>query len=246
MENVLTRKLERFAPLSLDERRLLDEIIIPSRIVPARSDLIREGQASKDVRLILKGFACRYKLLPTGDRQIVGFLLPGDFCDLNAFILKAMDHSIGTLSTCTVVDIPRQRILELTDRPGIARAFWWVTLVDEGTMREWLLNMGQRPAAQRIGHLLCELLVRLRMIGHADVDSYEFALTQSDIGDTLGLSNVHVNRCMQKLREMGLITISLKSVVINDVERLKDYAGFDPSYLHLDQDHRDVNDVNQG
>ena len=206
MENLLTRKLEKFAPLSLDDRQLLDDIVTPSHIVPAHSDLIREGQASSEVRLVLKGFACRYKLLPTGGRQIVGYLLPGDFCDLNVFILKAMDHSIGTLSPCTVVDIPRRRILELTDRPGIARAFWWVTLVDEGTLREWLLNIGQRNAAKRIGHLLCELLTRLQIVGLAEADRYELPLTQSDIADTLGLSNVHVNRSLQTLREMGLIT----------------------------------------
>ncbi|RYC28967.1 Crp/Fnr family transcriptional regulator [Lichenibacterium minor] len=234
MENLLIRKLERFAPLSSDDRKLLDEIVIPSRLVPARSDLIREGQTSDNVRLILKGFACRYKLLPTGGRQIVGYLLPGDFCDLHVCILNAMDHSIATLSPCTVVDIPRQRILDLTDRPGIARAFWWVTLVDEGTLREWLLNIGQRHALQRIAHLLCELFTRLQTVGLAEVSGFELPLTQADIGDTAGLSYVHVNRCVQTLRDMGMITIKNRAVVINDLDRLMKYTSFNPNYLHLD------------
>lgn len=235
MENLLTRKLEKFAPLSLDDRRLLDDIVTPSRLVAARSDLIREGDASNDVRLILDGFACRYKLVATGARQIVGYLLPGDFCDLNVFILKAMDHSIGTLSQCTVVDIPRRRILELTNRPGIARAFWWVTLVDEGTLREWLLNVGQRPAGKRIGHLLCELYMRLQTVGLADTRGYALPLTQADIGDSVGLSNVHVNRSLQTLREMKLITVYHRTVVINDLEKLMDFTGFNPNYLHLEE-----------
>ena len=233
MDNVLTRKLEKFAPLSTEDRSLLDEIIRPTRTVPADNDLIREGQSSNEVRLILKGFACRYKMLPNGRRQIVAYLIPGDFCDLNAFILEAMDHNIGTLSECTVVNIPRQRIIELTDRPGIARAFWWVTLVDEGTLREWLLNIGQRDAAPRVAHLFCELLMRLRIVGLTHDDSYELPLTQVQIADTMGLSSVHINRTLQSLREMGLIEYKSKSLVIRDLSRLMLFSNFNSAYLHF-------------
>ena len=233
MENLLTRKLEAFTPLSEGDRNLLDDIVKPTRSLMARTDIIREGQVSKDVRLILEGFACRYKLLKSGKRQIVAYLIPGDICDTNVFILKAMDHSIGTLSPCKVVDIPRHRILELTERPNIGRALWYATLVDEATLREWLLNVGQRDAVSRIGHLFCELLMRLRVVGLANGDSYELPLTQSDIGDTTGLSFVHVNRCLQTLRSLKLLDYKNKKIVIKDVQKLFDMTGFNQNYLHL-------------
>ena len=187
MGNLLTRKLEAFAPLPEADKRLLDDVIQEPQEVGPREDLIREGEAPTDVNLILEGFACRYKVLADGTRQIMAYLVPGDFCDLHVFILKEMDHSIATLSRCTVVKIPRQRILELTERPAIARAFWWAALVDEATLREWLVNIGARPAEQRVAHLLCELLVRLRVVGLADGGQYELPLTQKELGDTTGL-----------------------------------------------------------
>lgn len=236
VDNLLTRKLEKFAPLSVDERRLLDDVVKSSRGVAARTDIIHEGQVSRDVRLILQGFACRYKLLKDGKRQIVAYLVPGDFCDLNVFILKAMDHSIGTLSPCRVVDIPRHRILEMMERPGIARAIWYATLVDEATLREWLLNVGQRDAVPRIGHLLCELLARLRVVGLVNDNSYELPLTQSEIGDTTGLTNVHVNRCLQQLRDKGLIEYKTKHITIRDLAGLSEFTGFTPNYLHLENE----------
>ena len=236
MDNLLTRKLERFAPLSAGERRLLDDIVKPTRTVAAHTDLIHEGDASKDVRLVLEGFACRYKLLKNGKRQIVAYLVPGDFCDLNVFILKEMDHSIGTLSLCRVVDIPRHRILELMERPGIARAVWYATLVDEATLREWLLNIGQRYAVPRIGHLLCELLARLRVVGLVTDNSYELPLTQVEIGDTMGLTFVHVNRSLQQLRDRNLIDYKSKHIVIKDLVGLIEFSGFNPNYLHLRND----------
>ena len=129
MINRLTRKLEAFGPLPEADKRLLDEISRDARAVGPKIDLIREGDTPSDVNLILEGFACRYKMLPDGTRQIMAYLVPGDFCDLHVFILKAMDHSIATLSACKVVKIPRSRILELMDRPSHGRSggrLWWM------------------------------------------------------------------------------------------------------------------------
>ena len=233
MTNPLIRKLEAFGRLPDADRRLLAGITVQAKDVAAREDLIGEGDNPRDVQLILEGFACRYKLLPDGGRQITAFLIPGDFCDLHVFILKAMDHSIATMSPCRVVAIPREKILELTERPAIARALWWAALVDEAILREWLVNLGARPADQRVAHLLCELLMRLRTVGLVNGDSYELPITQHDLADTMGLTNVHVNRVLQRLRSEGAITLKSKRLVIEDVERLMAFCGFDGSYLHL-------------
>jgi predicted PurR-regulated permease PerM/CRP-like cAMP-binding protein len=170
----------------------------PGRRVDARTDIIREGDRPDDVRLVLEGFACRYKILPDGKRHIMAYLVPGDLCDMHVFILKEMDHSIGTLSACRVVEIPRPRILEMLERPAIAQALWWAALVDEAALREWLVNIGRRPAEQRVGHLLCELLMRLQMVGLTNGNSYELPIIQSDVAETLGLSVVHVNCSLRR------------------------------------------------
>ncbi|MET0531012.1 MAG: cyclic nucleotide-binding domain-containing protein, partial [Microvirga sp.] len=97
MTNLLTRKLEAFGLLPDADKRLLDDVTQPTKPVGARTDLIREGDAPSHVNLILEGFACRYKMIPDGSRQIMAYLVPGDFCDLHVFILKTMDHTIATL-----------------------------------------------------------------------------------------------------------------------------------------------------
>jgi CRP-like cAMP-binding protein len=94
-------------------------------------------------------------------------------------------------------------------------------------------RLSARPAEQRVAHLLCELLVRLRVVGLVDGGQYELPLTQKELGDTTGLSNVHVNRVLRRLRGEGLITFKDKHLVILDVERLNAFSGFTPNYLHL-------------
>jgi CRP-like cAMP-binding protein len=121
----------------------------------------------------------------------------------------------------------------LLERPNIARALWAAALVDEATLREWLVNLGGRPADERVAHLLCELLLRLRAVGLANGNSYELPLTQAELADTMGLSHVHMNRVIQRLRGEKLITLKGKNLVILDVERLKAFSGFNPNYLHI-------------
>ena len=233
--NPLTRKLQGFARLSEEDIRVLDQLVTNVRRVDARTDLIKEGEKPSDVHLVLEGFACRYKILPEGRRHIMAYLVPGDFCDLHVFILNEMDHSLGTLSPCSVVDIPRGRILELLERPAIARALWVAAMVDEATLREWLVNIGGREAEDRVGHLLCEMLLRLRAVGLANGDSYELPITQGELADTMALSSVHMNRVIQRLRKEMLITLKGRHLVILDFERLATVSGFNPNYLHLRQ-----------
>jgi CRP-like cAMP-binding protein len=146
-----------------------------------------------------------------------------------------MDHSIGAITACSVVDIPRATVDELVQRhPNIACAMRWATLVDEATLREWLANMGQRTADRQLAHLICELRLRLEVVGLADKGGMHIPMTQEEMGDTLGISTVHVNRVLQQLRMDGLMMIRGHAVQIPDLARLERFAEFNPDYLHLD------------
>lgn len=234
MSNPLIMKLEYGARLTDNDRAVLQDLTRKTRRVPRRSDISTEGERPENVHLVMEGFACRYKTLADGRRQIMAFLVPGDFCDLHVAILGEMDHSIGTGWGCTIVDLPRSAIEDLTaHHPRITRALWWATLVDEGTLRAWLVNMGQRDADRQMAHLVCELLVRLRMVGLVSDGRFAFPITQDDLADTLGISGVHVNRVLQDLRSQRLLEWKSRRLYIPNVERLMAFAEFNPKYLHL-------------
>ena len=239
MQNILIRRLELFNPLSDSDKSLIQDTMKHVRQVDDHRDIIREGDTPDDVHLIVDGFACHYKILPDGRRSIFAYLVPGDFCDLNIFILKAMDHNIATLSACTTVDIPRQRVLELSERPAIARSFWWATLVDEAILREWLVNLGRRNAESSIAHLVCEIHLRLKAIGLGDDGNFRLPITQNELADTMGLSAVHVNRSLQSLQAKGLLTMSRGKVKIHDINGMYDLCYFNPDYLHLNGGRQD-------
>jgi len=238
----IVHKLQQFVRLSAADRALLARTAGQrvKRYMP-RTDIAREGDKPTDVRLILNGWACRYKQLEDGRRQIVSFLLPGDICDLNVFILREMDHSIGTITSATIADLPRDFFDEISaGHPRILTAFWWESLVNAAIQREWTMNLGQRSASERMAHLLCELFVRLRMAGLADNNSCSFPLTQSDLAEATGLSKVHVNRTLQELRAGSLIILKGKTLVVPDLDRLISAGLFNPNYLHLEREGRQL------
>jgi CRP-like cAMP-binding protein len=242
----LIRKLEHFVRLSATDRAVLDRAASERvRSFGPRVDIAREGDRPRDVHMILAGWACRYKQLEDGRRQIVSFFLPGDICDLNIFILREMDHSIGTITSVTVADLSREFFDEISSGfPRIATAFWWESLVNAAIQREWTMSLGQRTAAERMSHLLCEIFLRLRLAGLTREESCDFPLTQSDLADATGLSKVHVNRTLQELRSAELIVLKGKSLTIPNLERLMNEGLFNANYLHMNREGRqlDAND----
>ena len=233
MTNAFVRKLCGHAPLPSEDIDILEKVCANQRDVPARHDLILEGDKPGPVFIVLDGWACRYKLLPEGSRQITSFLMPGDCCDLHASVLERMEHSIATLTPARVAMVPRKQMEELIfTRPFITRAFWWTQLVDEDTLRAWIVSMGRRDSTQRVAHLMCELYVRARNIGLTVGDRFEVPLTQTALGDALGLTAVHVNRVLRKLRLSGAMTLGGGTLAISDIAALAAVAGFDDNYLH--------------
>jgi CRP-like cAMP-binding protein len=231
----LIRKLEHCAPVSDEEKRALENACGSVRQIAPRRDLVGEGDPSPRINVMLEGFGCRYRMQADGRRQVVGLLLPGDMCDVHVCILKRMDHSIGTLTSVRVAQIPREVIDGLMERfPRLARAFWWSTLVDESITREWVVNVGHRTAYERMAHLFCEIFERLHTVGLTRENTCSLPLTQAELSDVLALSAVHVNRVLMEMRHSGLITLRSQQLIILDYEALRSVAGFDARYLHLD------------
>lgn len=234
-ELAVSRKLSRYAPLSADDLQEL-ETVVGERVdgFGPREDVIREGDTPEFCTVLISGWACRYKMLEDGRRQIMAILLPGDICDYGSFLLCRLDHSIGALSALSCGRITRQQFEKLSrDRPHICRALLLDTLAVLSIQREWAVNLGQRNAYERMAHLFCELFVRLRAVGLTKGCNCDCPLTQADLGDALGISSVHVNRTIQELRGHDLVAMSSRTLTIPDLRALQVAALFSSDYLHL-------------
>jgi CRP-like cAMP-binding protein len=233
MPNPLIRKLANVANLTEEQRQVLQQLCENPRDVPADRDILVEGDRPDHLHLILEGWAIRYNLLPNGSRAITAFLIPGDFCDMHVMLLQQMDHSIATLCPAKIAHIPTDVVAALTrQQPELIQALWWTTLVDEGVLRAWLVNVGRRNAFKRTAHMICELYERMRNVGLVSGKEFDMPLTQDEIADSLGLTTIHTNRVIMRLRQEELIRLRSQHLTITDIDRLKRIADFNPNYLH--------------
>lgn len=227
-------KLRRGFPLDDDDVRGLSSLNWDTRDVAKGRHVIRDGERSDRIHLIIDGWAARYKLMNDGSRQISAFLLPGDFADVHATLLAKMDHGIVALTPLRVAFIAPAMLDQLVaSRARIERALRWSTLVDESILRAWMCNIGRRDARSRIAHLFCELSERLGLRGFDRGQFAPMPLTQVEIGDALGLTPVHVNRVLKILRSDGIIATARGALKISDMTALRRIGNFSADYLHM-------------
>ena len=231
----LVTKLSHFIVFSGEDVRVLDALCVNEERFEADTDIAVQGDVPRSAFVLTHGIACRYRLLADGKRQILTFLIPGDVFDLHGFLLKAMDHSVGTLVPTRLAAISRAMVFDLFEHhPRIGAALWWSALQEDAINRERIVALGRRSARGRVAYLLCELVWRQRTVGLSDDNAIRLPLTQLELADTLGLTPVHVNRILQELRRDDLITLAHRRLTVGDVERLQELAECNQDYLHLE------------
>ena len=199
----------------------------------AERAVVSDGQQATECCLIAEGFCVRSKTIADGRRQILSIHIPGEIPDLMSLFLHVMDHDLVTLTPCTLGFINHETLRKLHfRRPNVAEIFWRDTLIDAAMFREWIVNVGQRPAPARLAHVMAELRERLRLIGRAQTNSFEMPLTQEQIGEAIGITAVHANRVIRQLREDGVVDLHRGRVTVLDETKFQELADFDNRYLH--------------
>ncbi len=231
----LVLKLGALVQLGRDEINVLEALSLQAKSMQPEQILVHEGEPADWIYIIVSGLACRYKMLAGGRRQVLGYLIPGDLCDFNFILANRPDYSVAVVGKAQVARIPVRKFRDLTERyPSICHASTLATVIDSVIMREWLLSIGQRDAVQRLCHLFCELAERFEAIGQLDEDGgFDMPVNQVTLADTLGLTPVHINRTLQRLRSEGLIRLCQRRLAILDRARLASVAGYDGNYLRL-------------
>jgi CRP-like cAMP-binding protein len=235
----LLRKLESVVRLSEEERRAVLGLSYTIRQVGPHTDVATVGDRPAHCCLVLEGWAHRYGYTATGERQILSFYIAGDIPDLQHLYLPVMDHSLASLTACTLAFIPHDAMRALVvGRPGVMAALWRDTLVDASVYRERIMTLGRRQALGRTAHLFCEIYLRQRAVGLAGDLCCPLPPTQAELADAVGVTAVHFNRSLRALRGERQIALHGGNLTIRDWPGLVASAGFDPIYLHLMEDRR--------
>ena len=196
--------------------------------------LIERGQITHRSTILIEGFMFR-TMVRDDKRFIVGLHVPGDFVDLHGFALKRLDHNLVAAGRVKAGCVSHETLRTvMRERPNIARAMWFATLLDAAIHRKWIQILEQLDAPRRIAHLYAELHHRFHLIDRQVTRVMRTPFTQLDLADMCGVSAIHANRAVGKLREAGIAEIRRGDLYTDDWDRLKQYADFVPDYLYGD------------
>ena len=232
--NAHLSRLHHSLRIDPQERSAFIDLLSEPQRYRANRALIGTGHPTPDLYVIHSGVACRYLDLRDGRRQILGYLLPGDFYDIRRCFFAGDAALVETLSAVEASRISSRDVVRLAELfPQLMHELWRRIAIEDATAQQWLINVGRRSALERMAHLLCETHARWEATGLANGDGCFFPISQAELADSLAISAVHVNRVLMELRKAGLVGLREHRLQIPDVPALQALAGFDVDYLQI-------------
>ncbi|MFN3938680.1 MAG: Crp/Fnr family transcriptional regulator [Gemmobacter sp.] len=222
------RKFPVFAPLDESEVVFMEQFRRGEIAVAPRSAILREGESSPHLYTVLRGQGLRYKALEDGGRQVLGFIFPGDFIGLQSAVMNEMQHSAEAATPMTLCVFDRSDLWRLfAEQPARAFDLTCLGAIEEHFLGETIASLGRRNATERVAWALVRIHQRLAAVGLERDGAVPFPFRQQDLADALGLSHVHLNKTLARLRAARLCNWANGHITACDLPALARIAMID-------------------
>ena len=222
------RGLKIFRDFTASELTFVDSFKTGELRLKAGATLLHEGEATDYLYTLLSGWMFRYKSLPDGRRQILKYVLPGDFVGLQASVFHEAQHTIEALSDTVLCVFPRKKLWSLySGQPGLGYDVTWLAAREEKMLDDNLLSIGRRTALERMAYLIMHLYRRAKELKLVTDLAFFTPINQQHLADTLGLSLVHTNKTVRKLHDRGVIVWRDKLLMIKNEQGLAAIANYE-------------------
>ncbi len=228
----LIRRLLFMQSLNVEEIAVLMKMHANAHFIDERTTFLEYGDVQKKTFIVTKGWAYRFNDLSDGSRQIINYYLPGDIIGPFAVIMPKANYSVASITRLEVCSFEAEYLVELfATQPRLGLLYGWMLGRDDSIVAEQVVRVGRRSAYKRTAHLLLELFHRLKVIGETENKTFAMPISQNLLADTLGMSFVHMNRTLRRLRMDGLISMTSNEITLLDIDRLKQIAEYQIYYL---------------
>ncbi len=231
----LIQKFSRAHQLNNNEINALNKMHEKTTVFDANKIILNEGDHHKKCMVILNGWAYRFSTLSVGARQVINYYLPGDIISPFALVQPQVNYSVASLTSLDVCVFKPDYLLQMfSSEPKLGLIYGQMLGREDSMSAEQIVRLGVRSAYERTAHVLLELYHRLKLVGLTSGDNtYLFPLTQELLADTLGMSFVHMNRTLRKLRDNNLIDINSNEMTLLNIDELITIAEYESPYPQI-------------
>ncbi|WP_018138483.1 MULTISPECIES: Crp/Fnr family transcriptional regulator [unclassified Thioalkalivibrio] len=227
-QGCILEQIDQFADLVPEEKALLLQLEKDPKRYAAQTCLCAAGEEAERFYTLRSGWACAVRDLADGRRQVLDIFLPGQILGLREMGFNEARSDFVALTDIEACPFPRRQLTEVFEQaPRLASLFFLILAREQSMLVERIINIGRRPAAERLAHFLLEMKVRLQRPS----EEVRLPMNQSVLGDALGMSAVHVSRSFSQLRKRDLISTEDGAIRIKDMDGLVRFSGFNQAYL---------------
>lgn len=231
----LVTKLSHYISLDPSHKRQLASLEKAERDFADGTEVYQNGDTVRDLYVVKRGWLFSYTDLPDGRRQIVKFHHPGDIIGFPDVALKRVTTTLRTAEDVRLCPFPKSSLdVILRESPRLSALILSIGLRDQVVFIDLLRAMGRMKAQERMAYMLLDLIARLRITNVKMTDTIRMPLTQSQIGDYLGLTNVYVSRTINRMEEDGYILRHGDRLQILREQDLRDMTDFVDRYADMD------------
>ncbi|MFK7992735.1 MAG: Crp/Fnr family transcriptional regulator [Granulosicoccus sp.] len=197
-----------------------------NRKLPAGTSLYLEQDVCKEIYIVLDGWVSMNRSVESGRQLILNFLLPGAFLGFQSDLLAPTDYAVKCVTDTVVCVFPRSTFVTLLDEnPDLAVSLRLGKAEQEKIMQDNLINIATRPARARLAYFMLNLHARVvQAYPEQSLTDIHIPITQQNIADSLGLSNVHVNRAIRTLHKENILSLKRSRLQIHDFDKLAEIA----------------------
>ena len=234
-DSCLVRKLSHHVTLSDADRDLLARLEEDEAQHAKGVEVYAEGETETRLFVVKHGWLTGSMNLPDGRRVVTRIFHPGDIIGFPDISLRRSTTTLRTVEPVTLCPFPRKRLdIVFATSPRLTALLFSLALREQVIFMDLLRANSRMSARERVAHMICDIRARLRVTNGDMGPELRLPLSQSDIADHLGLTNVYVSRTLTVLVNEGFISRTERGLLLRDEAGLATLAGYEDRHNRID------------
>jgi CRP-like cAMP-binding protein len=231
MSSCIIEKFSHYTDLTDAEKKYLQKLEDEKISYKAGDKIRSKGDGFEDIYVIYDGWTYVSSNLDRNIRTIFDIRMASDFVGVSELSFNERLYDFVALTDTVVCPFSKDHLNKMfRDSEKLRRIFFLINSREQALLYERLISLGRRTAMERLSHFIAEIALRNNNIGSGRIPTFDFPLSQGHLADILGLSNVHVSRSLNDLKNSGYIDYTRKTMTIKNHNKLLQLANFDPRF----------------
>lgn len=226
-KSCIVQKFSSLISLTEEEADLLEALERHAQPVAAGELMTSMEQDYPPLMVVKSGWLISERVDPEGHRRIVRTHHPGDVIGFTDLSFSETPCQTFAKSNATVCPFTRSSLKTLLSKsPRLGSLLLALSVIEQAMQDDRTLVTGRSHAPGKIALFILQTIEKLQLVNHHSDEQFYCPMTQTDIGDLVGMTSVHVSRTFKKLEQARCVRREKSFIQILDEPTLERLSGY--------------------